>query len=83
VRARELGTSDRLRDPSTANRLPGSGMTWPAPLTSQVKVLSNNFIDPLFDSVVEICMSSLSSPAQAVTAALIFTAAAMLLASRP
>jgi D-aminopeptidase len=28
-------------------------MTWPAPLTSQVKVLSNNFIDPLFDSVVE------------------------------
>jgi len=38
---------------STANRLPGSGMTWPAPLTSQVKVLSNNHIDPLFDSVVE------------------------------
>ena len=38
---------------STANRLPGSGVTWPAPLTSQVRVLSNNFIDPLFDSVVE------------------------------
>jgi D-aminopeptidase len=38
---------------STANRLPGSNMTWPAPLTSQVKVLSNNFVDPLFDSVVE------------------------------
>jgi len=38
---------------STANRLPGSGVTWPAPLTSQVQVLSNNFIDPLFDSVVE------------------------------
>ena len=38
---------------STANRLPGSGVTWPAPLTSQVQVLSNNFIGPLFDSVVE------------------------------
>ncbi len=38
---------------STANRLPGSSMTWPAPLTSQVRVLSNNFIDPLFNAVVE------------------------------
>ena len=38
---------------STAQRLPGSNMTWPAPLTSNVKVLSNNFIDPLFDAVVE------------------------------
>jgi D-aminopeptidase len=38
---------------STANRLPGSGMTWQAPLTTQIKVLSNNFVDPLYDSVVE------------------------------
>jgi D-aminopeptidase len=38
---------------STANRLPGSNMTWQAPLTTQVRVLSNNFVDPLFDAVVE------------------------------
>ena len=38
---------------STANRLPGSGMTWQAPLTTQVKALSNNYLDPLYDSVVE------------------------------
>jgi D-aminopeptidase len=38
---------------STANRLPGSGMTWQAPLTTQIKVLSNNYVDPLYDSVVE------------------------------
>jgi D-aminopeptidase len=38
---------------STANRLPGSNMTWQAPLTTQVQVLSNNFMDPLYDAVVE------------------------------
>jgi D-aminopeptidase len=38
---------------STAQRLPGANMTWPAPLTTQVQVLSNSFIDPLFDAVVE------------------------------
>ena len=38
---------------STANRLPGSGVTWPAPLTTRVIVLSNNSIDPLFGAVVE------------------------------
>ena len=38
---------------STANRLPGSGLTWPAPLTALVKTLSNNHLDPLYDSVVE------------------------------
>jgi D-aminopeptidase len=38
---------------STANRLPGSGLTWRAPLTTQVTALSNNYLDPLYDSVVE------------------------------
>ena len=38
---------------STANRLPGSNMTWQAPLTTQIRVLSNNFMDPLYDAVVE------------------------------
>lgn len=38
---------------STANRLPGSNVTWRAPLTSQVNVLSNNYMDPFFDAVVE------------------------------
>ena len=38
---------------STANRLPGSNVTWRAPLTSQVNVLSNNYMDPLFAAVVE------------------------------
>jgi D-aminopeptidase len=38
---------------STAQRLPGSNLTWPAPLTTRVRVLSNNYIDPLFDAVVE------------------------------
>ena len=38
---------------STANRLPGSNMTWQAPLTTQVQVLANNFVDPLYDAVVE------------------------------
>ncbi len=38
---------------STANRLPGSNETWPAPLTSSVEALSNNFIDPLFQAVIE------------------------------
>ena len=38
---------------STAQRLPGSGMTWPAPLTTTVKTLSNNYLDPLYDAVVE------------------------------
>jgi len=38
---------------STANRLPGSNMTWQAPPTTQVQVLSNNFMDPLYDAVVE------------------------------
>ena len=28
-------------------------MTWRAPLTTQVEVLSNNYLDPLYDSVVE------------------------------
>jgi D-aminopeptidase len=38
---------------STANRLAGTGLTWPAPLTTTVRALSNNYIDPLFDAVVE------------------------------
>ena len=38
---------------STANRLPGSGLTWPAPLTTMVRALSNNHLDPLYDSVIE------------------------------
>lgn len=38
---------------STAQRLPGANLTWPAPLTTQVQVLSNNLIDPLFDAIVE------------------------------
>lgn len=38
---------------STANRLPGSNMTWRAPLTTQVQILANNFLDPLYDAVVE------------------------------
>jgi len=28
-------------------------MTWQAPPTTQVQVLSNNFMDPLYDAVVE------------------------------
>jgi D-aminopeptidase len=46
---------------STANRLPGTGLTWPAPLTSQVKVLSNNYVDPLFDAVVEATQEAILS----------------------
>ena len=38
---------------STANRLPGCGLTWQAPLTTRVTALSNNYLDPLYDSVVE------------------------------
>lgn len=44
---------------STANRLPGSGMTWPAPLTSNVKVLSTNYMDPLYDAVIEATMEAI------------------------
>jgi D-aminopeptidase len=38
---------------STGNRLPGSGLTWQAPLTSRVTALSNNYLDPLYESVIE------------------------------
>ncbi len=39
---------------STANRgMPGGNLTWPAPLTSEITMLANNHLDPLFDAVVE------------------------------
>jgi len=44
---------------STANRLPGSGLTWPAPLTAEVTMLSNNYLDPLYDAVIEATMEAI------------------------